>query len=83
VSVTCNSGSSTKSSQLAVGRYVVTCGVTAFGDQGDTNVSATMTTERRIPSGFVYPVRVDDTTTDGFVALICTASTTCVISADS
>ena len=81
VSVTCNAGSSTASSQLAVGRYVVSCGAVAFGDQGTSAVAATMT-ERRIPSGYVYPVRVDNTTTDGYVALICTASTTCIISSD-
>ena len=80
VAVTCNVNS-TVSSQLAAGRYVVNCGVVAFGDQGASTVSAT-TSERRIPANYTYPVRVDDTTTDGYIALLCTASTTCIISAD-
>lgn len=81
VAVTCT-GTTATSTQLAVGRYVVSCGATAWGDQGTSSVTAT-TSERRIPSGYVYPVRVDNTTTDGYIALICTASTACIISADS
>ena len=81
VSVTC-SLSSTVSSQLAVGRYVVTCGAVAFGDQGTSTVATALGTERRIPSDYVYPVRVDDTTANGYIALACTASTVCLISAD-
>ena len=74
--------SGTVTAALARGLYAVSCGSTCFADQGAYDVTATLTTERRIPAGFVYPLRVSGVS-DTYVAFICTASTVCVISDDS
>lgn len=77
----CTPTTSTISSPLAAGNYAVTCGAQAWGDQGDSSVTAT-TSERRIPADMPYPLRVTGTG-DTSVAFICTSSTTCWISKDT
>lgn len=70
------------SGPFGAGLYAIACSNTVFADQGASNVTAT-TSERRIPSNFVYPLKVTGNG-DTYLALIGTnGGAACSISADS
>ena len=78
--VNCNVNS-TAAGPLANGFYIISCGNTAWGDQGTSTVAAAYQTERRLPANSLYPVRVTGAS-DTYIALLCTALTQCTISRD-
>lgn len=83
VTVSCSAAATAKSAQLGVGRYIVQCGAfKAWIDQGATTVTAEMNADRLLLANGQMPFRVDDTTADGYLAVICTNSQICVISED-
>ena len=67
---------------LAAGLYAFNASTTCFADQGASTVTTSLITDRRIPAGYVYPLRVDGVS-DTYVAVMCTASTMVHISKDS
>ena len=67
---------------LAAGLYAFNASTTCFADQGASTVTTSLITDRRIPAGYVYPLRVDGVS-DTYVAVMCTASTMVHISKDT
>lgn len=85
IAVTVTAASTTSGlTSLTPGFYALACSGTVFADQGTTGVAAT-TSERRIPGGYVYPVRVEGSwNSDDYIALISTGGvpSACVLSRD-
>ena len=84
ITVSCNNGGSVTSTQLTAGsEYVLQCGAfKAWVDQGTSAVTAESNADRILLPNAQMPVRVDNATTMGYIAVICTNSQVCVISED-
>lgn len=82
--ISCNSGASAVSTQLtAGGRYILQCGAfKAWADQGTSAITAEMNVDRLLLPNGQMPLRVDNATTQGYVAVICTNAMTCILSLD-
>ena len=69
------SASTARSTQLAVGRYVVKSDARVFVRQGAVTVDATVTTDFALEPGVAYVLNVTNTTTLGYLAGILAAGT--------
>lgn len=83
--ISCNAGASAKSTQLTAGsEYILQCGAfKAWVDQGTSAVTAEMNADRLLLANGQMPVRVDNATSMGYVAVICTNAMVCVLSEDT